>query len=382
MCKYQISKAFQRLFVGFLFFSFIFTPSAYAIEYGGLGGRPAYPRSDNPRTESIFVHTLEAGAVQEEGVKVVNNTAEKKTVMIYAADSTPSTDGAFACKQLSETKTDVGAWIKLEKSEIVLESGTNETIPFTISVPQSASVGEHNGCILIQEKKEKVEGQTGAILSIRTGLRVVVTVPGEITRKLELVGFSLTPKQDSFLLNPLLKNTGNVSIDADVSVITRYFFGLVLKKHGGQYPVLRGETSNWNFELARPFWGGWYRSTFAVEYDQNQEASVGVKSGKELTRLEGNSIWFFSAPAPLALVIEIFVLAVLVACCWLWMRSRKRMKQIQQQWVEYEIEQGDDIQSIAKECGVSWKLLVKVNKLKPPYALRAGETIKVPPLNE
>ncbi len=40
--------------------------SVEAIEYGGFGGRPAYPRADNPRTESIFLYTLEPGAVQKE----------------------------------------------------------------------------------------------------------------------------------------------------------------------------------------------------------------------------------------------------------------------------------------------------------------------------
>jgi hypothetical protein len=40
--------------------------SVSAIEYGGFGGRPAYPREDNARTESIFIHTLEPGITQKE----------------------------------------------------------------------------------------------------------------------------------------------------------------------------------------------------------------------------------------------------------------------------------------------------------------------------
>jgi hypothetical protein len=42
------------------------TFSVSAIEYGGFGGRPAYPREDNARTESIFIHTLEPGITQKE----------------------------------------------------------------------------------------------------------------------------------------------------------------------------------------------------------------------------------------------------------------------------------------------------------------------------
>ncbi|MDP3003947.1 MAG: LysM peptidoglycan-binding domain-containing protein [Candidatus Azambacteria bacterium] len=358
----------------------LFAGSVFAIEYGGFGGRPAYPRADNPRTESIFVHTLEPGDVQQEGVLTVNNSAERKTMLVYAVDSTPSTGGAFACAQASVTAKDVGAWITLEKSEVTLDPGTNELVPFTISVPQNASVGEHNGCIVMQEKKEKADGKSGVSLSFRTGLRVAITIPGELERKLEIVGFTVTKRDDgSFLLHPLVKNLGNVSIDADAQVITRYFFGLTHFTHGGKYPILRGDTSDWNFELKKPFWGGWYRSNFVVEYDKNPEAGVGVRSGKELTRLEGPSVWFWSFPTPTALAIEIAVLLALAFGGFLFWLSQKRKRWIKENWVSYEVKAGEDIKSLAERFDVSWKLLAKVNKLKPPYALKSGEKIKVPP---
>lgn len=136
-----------------LFFALIVSLPASAIEYGGVGGRPAYPQPGNPRTDSIFIHTLEPGTEQKEGVRIVNNTKEIKTLILYASDSTPSTGGSFACEQFSEPKDDVGAWITLDKKEVTLEPATNVIVPFVISVPENADVGEHNGCILIQEKK-------------------------------------------------------------------------------------------------------------------------------------------------------------------------------------------------------------------------------------
>ncbi|MBI3115096.1 MAG: hypothetical protein HYZ09_01215, partial [Candidatus Kerfeldbacteria bacterium] len=68
-------------------------PVVQAIIYGGLGGRPAFPRPDNPRTENIFVHTLEPGASVADGVFVINTTEDTKTAFVYSADSTPSSDG-------------------------------------------------------------------------------------------------------------------------------------------------------------------------------------------------------------------------------------------------------------------------------------------------
>ena len=40
---------------------------------------------------------------------------------------------------------------------------------------------------------------------------------------------------------------------------------------------------------------------------------------------------------------------------------------------------GDDINALAERVHVSWKLIVKANKLKAPYALKSGEKIKLPP---
>lgn len=364
-----------------LLFTTLISPVS-AIEYGGFGGRPAFPREDNPRTESIFVHTLEPGAIQEEGIRVVNNSAETKTMLVYSADSTPSTGGAFACKQYSEGKTDVGAWISMSKSEVTLSPNTNEIVPFAINVPSTASVGEHNGCILIQEKKPQVNGQTGVSLSVRTGLRVAITIPGILTRQLEIAGFTLTQQTDKILLHPLVKNTGNVSIDADVRVATDYFFGMRLANLGGQYPVLRGQTSDWNFELKRPFWGGWYRSAFTVDYDANSEASVGMQSGKALTRIEGVSIWFWSNPSPLAWAVEIIVILLIIVGLFLLWLARKRARWIEDNWVEYEIGVNEGINDLAGRFNVSWSLLAKVNKLQPPYVLKPGEKIKIPPVQK
>ena len=291
---------------------FLFLPlTAHAIEYGGIGGKPAYPRADNPRTESIFIHTLEPGATQEEGVTVINNSPTQKTLSVYAVDSTPSSGGGFACKQLSEEKTGVGTWITIDKSEVVLEPNTNEVVPFTINVPQNADVGEHNGCILIQEVKPETEGQKGMALAFRTGMRVAITIPGEIIKKLELVGFTTTKnKKGIIVLTPKVKNSGNVSVNPDVSIATHSILGAnILRqgdKLGGKYLVLRNDTSEWNFELKKPFWGGWYRSDLSVEYD----------NGQKEVRLTGSSP-FFSWPTPKGLAIEIAIFLLLIGATYL-----------------------------------------------------------------
>jgi LysM repeat protein len=352
--------------------------SLFALDYGGLGGRPAFPREDNPRTDSIFVHTAEPGTVIEEGIRIVNNKQERKTALVYATDSTPSTGGGFACEQMSDTKDDVGAWIQLEKNEVTLEPAKNELIPFTITIPQNASVGEHNGCIAIQEKKGDEEKGAGAHISTRLGLRVAITIPGELVRDITISDFTVTKREDgSFLLTPAIENSGNVSVDVDVSVQTRHLLGFLYHEHGGQFPVLRGEIFEQNFELKKPFWGGWYRTSLEVTYDKGDAAGVGMGSGEDLTVIKGPSQWFFSMPTIWGLIVEIIILIGILWLLLLMYVAKKKSGWIKR-WSVYTVQEGDDIQSISKTFRVPWKLFVKVNKLKPPYILSPGEEVRVP----
>jgi len=408
-----------------------------AISYGGIGGRPAYPRADNPRTDDIFVHTLSPGTEQAEGILVVNNSDETRTMMVYSADSTPSTEGGFACKQLAEEKKEVGAWITfgklqdttsviadvtedsdhdgltneqekqyntdpnnpdtdgdgvMDKQEIesnndplqpvvvALEPHTNFLIPFTISVPGDAEVGEHDGCVLIQEKKEKDSGQTGIVLSTRTGLRVAVTIPGDIVRQLEIVGFSIISRpQGGKILHPVVKNTGNVSIDAVVRVVTENIFGQVVAEHGGEYAILRGDTAEWNFELEPSFWGGNYKSYLTVEYDSDPGAGTGMASGQPKTLISNPAVSFWLVPQALALIIYGSGIVLIFVIIIVLMLARKRRKWIAKTWINYQVKSGDSVKILAGQYKVSWRLLAKANKLKPPYELTPDKKIKVPP---
>ena len=41
------------------------------------------------------------------------------------------------------------------------------------------------------------------------------------------------------------------------------------------------------------------------------------------------------------------------------------------------MQEGETTESIAEKFGMSWKKLVKTNKLKPPYSLKHGQKILV-----
>jgi len=354
------------------------TPSAFALEYNKIGGRPAFPREDNPRTDSIFVHTLEPGSLQDEGIRVINNTKEIKNILVYAADSVSSTDGGFACRQYSEEKNLVGSWIELEQTEITLEPNTNQIIPFVITVPENASVGEHNGCILIQEKPETgLDKEAGINLAIRTGLRVALTVPGEIIQSLQFTDFLVQKRKGgSFILSPIVFNNGNVSLDATIDVVTRSIFGRVKARHGGEFPVLRGEELRWSFEMKKPFWGGLYISRATVTYlEGHGELGQDIGSSKVL---ETKPKIFFSFPTIIASIIEILILFIVLIIVLNIFNRRKIGRWVRDHWVDYRVATGETLQRLSYEYQLPWKFVAKVNKIKPPYDI-AGMIIKMPP---
>jgi len=403
------------LVIGFL----VYCLPAQAISYGGIGGRPAFPRTDNPRTADIFVRTLQPGAIADEGVYVINSTDQQKKLMVYSADSTPSTEGGFACKQLAEsnqplaaTKQGVGSWVQFklfdqtastslnpaddqdqdglsngqelahdtnpynqdtdgdgftDKQEvdsgydplqpvvITLAAGSQQLLPFTISAPQTADVGEHDGCILIQEKKDQQAGQAGITLATRTGLRVAVTVPGDIVRLLAIRGLDVLPGANGGkIIRPQVENTGNVSIDAEVQVITRDIFGRAVITHGGAYSILRGDATSWNYEIPASFWGGWYTSGLTVSYDANQQATTGADTAGAKTTLTATTKRYFMAPSVAAVIIYSCVVLFFILVIGLWIWAVKRKKLIATTWVPYTVAEGDDIKLLAHAGLVSW----------------------------
>lgn len=387
-----MKKSSSKIFALFFLSVFLFPNTIFAANFGI---RPAYPRAENPRTDSIFVQTINPGELKSEGVKVINSTAESKNLLLYARDSVRSSGGGFACKQLSEEPTGVGEWVTFDISnleedivnikpgeakntiQINIPAGSEVIIPFNINAPKDASVGEHNGCVLIQEIKQNTS-DAGVSLSLRSGIRVAVNIPGQILRKIEFLNFKVEKKNKSIYLMPSVKNTGNVSVDTTAEVKVKYFFGLPHKTFGGEFPVLRDEVYDFNFELKRPFWGGLYFAKAVFSYDSNENASIGVSSGEKLTKVKSDTIWFFSAPTIFGLIIEITLLLIAIFIFAMWRLNKKKQKWIQK-WVDYVVDGEDTIEKIAQKNKVHWELLAEVNKIKPPFMIKEGQEIKVPP---
>ena len=354
--------------------------TAMAVEYGGVGGRPEHPRADNSRSSSIFIHTMKPGSQSSDAVKIYNNTAKTRTINVTAVDAVLASGGAFSCAQQSETAKGVGGWVALDTDKITLKAGGSKVVPFTITAPDVAEVGEHNGCIAIQDvtATKKQTKNSGITLGFRSAIRLVVTVPGKIIKDITLEKISVTAaKNNKYTISPTAVNHGNVSIDTNVDVSLNTVFGSTVKTNKGVYPVLPKSTAQWNFEVDKPFWGGVYVANATISYNNEPQSLLGEKKGPNTSKSLRSGIVVIP-PTATGAFVEILALVIVIV---LFVTARRRMyrrRQIARVWTSYTVRNGETISEIASRYHVSWKQLAAANKIKPPYALKNQQKIKVP----
>ncbi len=349
----------------FLVILLIVVTTSKVYSFGGVGGRPLEPLDS--KNQSWFIYNLNAGESYNDNVVVENHSDKDVNVYLYPADSVLSTGGGFALKQIEEEMIEMGKWIKLEKNEVFLNAESSEIIPFTITIPENANVGESRGGIVI-EKVDQVDPNNlkeGINLKLRTGVRIYNTIPGDIIQKLSFVDFNLINEKGKRRIHAEIKNEGNVSTKAHVKIlITNIFSAEILDKIDSNFEVLRGSNFVYDSEIKKIPYIGRINIAFDV-YTK-------LKDGSEKI-LESRKISFWVIPVETtAITFLVFLIVVL-------MIYLRRKKYSGKGWREYKVKEGDDIMKIATLYNVDWKLLVKTNRIKEPYFLVKDMTILVPP---
>lgn len=369
-----------------------FAAMAYAATdgEGSVGGRPANPDPDNPRTNSIFIYDLKASQTRDDQIYLSNSGTTDITVRLTAVDGTLSNTGAMTCKQEAEPKESVARWIKLSKSEITVPASGNALVDFRLTVPDKVDVGEHNGCIAIQKKDTSGEKTGSIVLYTRSAVRVAVVVPGDIHREVQIDRFEPRTNFSAPSIDFVLKNNGNVSADTDTRLSVYDLFGnKAYSQDIGQMQVASGANfSVENYEIPfRPLFGGWYKMKLGIEYDK-RAGKFGTLDKNQLTSAESREVIVFIWPSTIVLIVA-GMLIVAGALFLIWRRSQsktvtksvnKSLKKSpgQVMWGPYEVKSGDTLSVLAKKHGVTVEKLSALNKLSSSSKLEPGQRIYVP----
>ncbi|OGY92798.1 MAG: hypothetical protein A3B31_02830 [Candidatus Komeilibacteria bacterium RIFCSPLOWO2_01_FULL_53_11] len=387
--KIKLPIGLSLLVIGSIFLFVLTALTAFALSAGGIGGTPASADPGIQYSGSWFIYNLDAGESISDSVHLINSSDKTETIKIYVVDSVASNQGNFALEAQDDPKDGVGAWVTLPVSEITMDPGKEYDMPFTMTVPEDADVGEHSGGIIMQKATvdEASTGNIGATIVTRVGIRIYETVPGEVVRNVELEDFRVElvkadDRDPLYQVTLKAANRSNISLEPDVTLeiigwgresyfpkssdeksglvinlsdLTRFFQGETMAH---KWQLLRDEEVSTNWEWPVPLFGSFsfrarisYEGTNGPEQIVTSVITVNVVPWRDVAVLGG-----------LVLVFLILLLAL---------RFRYRS------WKEYAVRPGDQLPVIAKQAGIDWKKLVKVNKLKEPV-VEAGVTIRVP----
>ncbi len=294
--------------------------AASASEFGGIGGNPAHPKPEDTRTKQWFIYTLAPGESVEDELLVKNTTNREVTVKLYPADYVQSTDGGFALDQEVEPRDAVGAWVELSETQFVMPPSSQTTIPFKITVPNDPKldVGDHMGGILIQEVKEAPEGSGGIQLSVRTGVRIYITIPGEIKEDIQIEDMQIDLDRETRvgIVTSTIVNKGNVgkqvTIKTDVDQVALFLnriFPRLPQNNERIMQVIRDDELISRFEFDLP-WIAYARFSTSVEYSDLNGNSQVLDSKDTYRWILPPQVWLVSTLAGLGALVFFFVLFI------------------------------------------------------------------------
>lgn len=339
--------------------------TASALTFNGFFANPV------TKGKTWFTYEMEPGDSVKDYLVVTNNQNTTQSFYIYPADLSASTDGGFAIKQRKEEMKDIGKWIELEETEVTLTPRSSQKIAFTLTVPndEKIDVGEHAGGIAIEEKPaSENNSQQGIVIHKRVGTRVYVTIPGEIIKDVQYESFKKDiSKFRSFVIPKIYKfsvatnNIGNVSNKIEIVFNAKNI--LTGKIHTQKYSqMLTRETRGVsNFNWKAPFCGIY---KFSVD-------------GKYQT-LDGEGV--FKTDTLIGIIIPWDLILLLIILVIFGLQGYKKYKTLYsgENWKQYTVKSSDTVTELAEKYSVTWRQIVKVNKIKAPYSIKSGEKILLP----
>lgn len=200
----------------------------------------ASDKSPTSQDRQYFYLEGEPGATLKDKVSVSNLSREPMTFRIYGADAyNTARDGGFAVRGADEEQKDIGSWVALAKGELTIPPRTRADIPFTVTVPDDATPGDHPGAIValsesIEEGQgDQAKGDVEVGVRRAVGARIYLRVGGPTLPALSVEdvvvdhGQPIVPGTgtSNATIHYTLVNRGNVSLRPRLTVSAKGLFG-------------------------------------------------------------------------------------------------------------------------------------------------------------
>lgn len=176
---------------------------------------------------------VEPGQTVEDAAQLNNFSDEEVTFRLYSHDAINSPDGGFTLQPADAEPVGVGAWVGLDE-QVTVEPGESATVPFSLTVPQDATPGDHAGGIVASVTSETTDAQGQRVLvDNRVGSRIYLRVAGDINPALEVTNLNVAYERSwipfttgAATVSYEVRNAGNVRLSGEQSISGHGVFGL------------------------------------------------------------------------------------------------------------------------------------------------------------
>jgi len=193
----------------------------------------------------------------------LNYVIETENFNQVSNDGAPSFAGTGSTDASVTTLKD---WISAKNSADnsgVISSKQKKDIVFNVAVPAGAEAGGHYAAVFAKEVKKNTEGQTELGVTSRVGSLVLVSVPGDVKKTVNLKGFSIP----SFIwkgpvsISALAENTGSVHYDSQVKVAIKPLIGATSEVDLGKHTIIPKNERSYEGTWDKKFPFGYYKMT-------------------------------------------------------------------------------------------------------------------------
>ncbi|RXZ71893.1 DUF916 domain-containing protein [Agromyces albus] len=166
-----------------------------------------------------YDYLVERGDRIEDALVVVNDGPAPIDLRLYAADAFTTETAQLDLRTREHASTGVGAWLRMAQERISLQPGESGEIPFTVTVPDDATPGDHMGGIVTTSASTSNGTEPERRAAIRVHLRVGDAFQPKLSVEDLSVNFSGDPLGAGLaMVTYTVRNTGDTMLSAEQSV--------------------------------------------------------------------------------------------------------------------------------------------------------------------
>jgi hypothetical protein len=342
--------------------------------------------SFSPREGEFFEFTLDENETIKDYAVITNGSDKEQFIIVTAVDGTLTQQGHFALESLDRSRDDIGAWTELEAAQYTIPSMGSVSVPFSLTIPSGTTPGEYTGGLLVtgDTSKSNVNASAGgnsnmgAAISVSMGTRIYLKVKGDLIMDLSWNEFSSSFEEDSYRYQfaNQFTNNGNVQVklngDVTISSPLPFFEDVVLPIEDKLVnPDSSIELSGYWTDLPK---FGLFKAISSINYEQNMLFTKGDLANDVSATPSERTLSFWIIPTKELLIS----FAISLICFFVLMYRSRRFQKLLSATQSYQWPTDESLVAIATRYKTDWKLLAKLNKIKSPYMVFTGQTLRLP----